>query len=455
MPFVKKVAPTLDETDAPMADAPALEPETLAPAPPAVAVALGNEQRGAQRRAAIHRVLHMEQRTLLHVSGGKQLRRVLLARTLRALPSISDAFVEFMFDSFETRDGLEHILQWLYCLYVDTVANTKGHVYANALLTVIKRMLATLSPRDKALPTLLVEVPALPAPVFDLLTWLCGLSHDADGVPAPDMEQRTLGLVALRDVITNRPADRDSCLDLVLRCTTHQDDVLRGKAIRMVVNQLHPLLLDAANTIVEYATQQLNSANKLVADQDAADGDAGLTEAGLQRVSLFFALCTRVAELVPKLFVSYAACSQPVQAAFHKNMVRPFVPGPVMPHADTLKSCVPTSNRLACRGRLVLSRVPCLMQSRSLFLVPRRLHCKCCTYSATLRTPYRPCCWTPPGQRIHTRKTMCAFCCHASISCRETRFGGSCRRLWCYPQIMSWLACDASSLARLARLWDQ
>jgi hypothetical protein len=317
MPPPRPLAPILDESDAQMADAPAPEPVDASPAPPVVAMALGGEQRAAQRRAAIHRVMHAEQRTLVHACGGKQLRRVLLARTLRTSPALSDAFVEFIFENFEARDGLEHILQWLFCLYADTVSDAKGHSYALALLTVVRCMLNKLSPRDKALPSLLVEVPALPPPVVDFLSWLCGLKPDAEETVVLDIEQRTLGLITLRDVIMSRPADRAACLGLVLQCTTHEDEALRSKAIRMVVNQLHPLV-DVADAIVQHAEQQLEGASELVEEEDAGR----VTEAALQRVSLFFAMCTRTTDLVPKLFATYATCSPPVQAAFNKNMVR-------------------------------------------------------------------------------------------------------------------------------------
>ena len=316
MPPPRPLAPILDESDALMADTAAPEPVDATPAPPVVAMALGGEQRAAQRRAAIHRVMHAEQRTLVHACGGRQLRRVLLARTLRTSPQLADAFVDFIFENFEARDGLEHILQWLFCLYADTVSDAKGHSYAAALLTVMRCMLKKLSPRDKALPSLLVEVPALPPPVLDFLSWLCGLKPDGEEPAVLDIEQRTLGLITLRDVIMSRPADRDVCLDLVLQCTTHEDDALRSKAIRMVVNQLHTLD-DVTGAIVQYAEQQLDAAKGLVEEDDAGR----VTEAALQRVSLFFALCTRTMELVPKLFATYATCSPPVQAAFNKNMV--------------------------------------------------------------------------------------------------------------------------------------
>lgn len=162
--------------------------------------------------------------------------------------------------------------------------------------------------RDKALSLLYVEAPVLPPAALSELEWLCGLCV-RDGHAPADTEQRTLGLITLRDVIANRSAERGASLALVLRCTVHEDETLRSKAIRMVVNQLHPL--DVAKHAIEtFAADGLRQA--LPPEEDA--------EATRCHISLYFALCTRAHALLPQLFEVFAACSPGAKAAFHHHM---------------------------------------------------------------------------------------------------------------------------------------
>jgi symplekin len=153
-----------------------------------------------------------------------------------------------------------------------------------------------------------------------ILEWLVGLGQ-GDGGEAASLEQCTLGLITLRDVVMHRQAERSACLALVLRCTVHADDALRGKAIRMVVNQLHPLAF-AAPEIESFASERLESVLSVdEADAIAVSDDA---EETLRRISLYFALCTRADTLLPRLFSVYAASGPAAQPAFHRNMVRRF-----------------------------------------------------------------------------------------------------------------------------------
>lgn len=165
-----------------------------------------------------------------------------------------------------------------------------------------------------------MDAPVLPAAAMGVLEWLVGLAELPDVEPA-SLEQRTLGLITLRDVVMHRKQERAACLALVLRCTVHADDALRGKAIRMVVNQLHPLPYAAAQ-IEQYAIERAESVPQLAgapADEDAATAD---TEEALRRISLYFALCTRTDALLPRLFSVFAASNASTQPAFHRNMVR-------------------------------------------------------------------------------------------------------------------------------------
>ncbi len=161
----------------------------------------------------------------------------------------------------------------------------------------------------------------LPTSAITLLEWLVGLAELPGTAPAT-LEQRTLGLITLRDVVIHRKQERGACLALVLRCTVHADDALRGKAIRMVVNQLHPLA-HATAEIERFAAERLDAVLQLPpAPPDDAAVVAQLEEA-LQQVSLYFALCTRAPDLLPRLFEVFTGSSASgTQPAFHRNMAR-------------------------------------------------------------------------------------------------------------------------------------
>jgi symplekin len=157
---------------------------------------------------------------------------------------------------------------------------------------------------------------------MDVLEWLVGLAEPSAAEPAT-LEQRTLGLITLRDIVMHRKQERAACLQLVLRCTVHSDDGLRGKAIRMVVNQLHSLQYAAAH-IEQFASERLDSVPLMAAaaTEDAAANAKADTDEALRRISLYFALCTRAEALLPQLFDAFAASSAATQPAFHRNMVR-------------------------------------------------------------------------------------------------------------------------------------
>jgi hypothetical protein len=149
----------------------------------------------------------------------------------------------------------------------------------------------------------------MPSELLSELESLCGLVERPD-TPPTNVEIRTLGLIALRDIVVNRPQERDPGLALILRCTVHADDTLRSKAIRMVVNQLHPLAYAVA-PIEQFAEKQMMASCK----GDRASDDA------LCSVSLFFALCTRSSALIPRLFEAYATAGKGPRMAFSRNMV--------------------------------------------------------------------------------------------------------------------------------------
>ena len=211
--------------------------------------------------------------------------------------------------------------------------------------------------RDKALPSLFVDAPVLPSSAMGILEWLVGLGQSEDG-EAASMEQRTLGLITLRDIVMHRQAERSACLALVLRCTVHEDDALRGKAIRMVVNQLHPLSY-AASQVESFAGKQLDSVLQLqsVIDTEAAAAPDD-TEEALRRISLYFALCTRAETMLPRLFEVYAASGSAAQPAFHRNMVR--LPRPVAHGTRALR--LPPSPSQAGLARTLGPEAPTLLQ---------------------------------------------------------------------------------------------
>ena len=282
----------------------------------------------------------------------------------------------------ERHQGHAHLIQWLYCLYADDLVQPlrKKKGYDEGLLAAARAMLRKLSgarlsallmlgacgllanmlksqtARDKALPSLFVDAPVLPSSAMGILEWLAGLGQSEDG-EAASMEQRTLGLITLRDIVMHRQAERSVCLALVLRCTVHEDDALRGKAIRMVVNQLHPLAY-AALQVESFASEQLDSVLQL---QPASGAEANAvpddTEEALRRISLYFALCTRAEALLPRLFEVYAASGPAAQLAFHRNMV-----GVLKSTARELRKradAPPCFCRLALHARLGRKRQNC------------------------------------------------------------------------------------------------
>ena len=236
---------------------------------------------------------------------------------------------------------------------------------------------AACSPaRDRALPQLFVDAPALPAAALGVLEWLVGLADEASAEPA-SLEQRTLGLITLRDIVMHRAPERAACLQLVLRCTVHSDDALRSKAIRMVVNQLHPLPFCVPD-VEQYASDRLASVQELpgavVADEGAAE-QACIDEA-LRCISLYFALCTRKDALLPRLFSVFAASDAAAQPAFHRNMVRTlwgWLCCCRLPAAH-LSSLL---RRRVLRARLGRNQRRCCGSSRRRRRARRRSRCRC------------------------------------------------------------------------------
>lgn len=248
--------------------------------------------------------------------------------------------------------GHAYAVQWLYSVFAGELAphTLQKPGYEAGLLTAARRIIRQLSgaflctaslstmlhpqilticflavptaARDRALPLLFVEAPTLPASALEMLEWLVGLAEPHDEDPTT-LEQRTLGLITLRDIVMLRQLERGPCLAMVLRCTVHADDALRGKAIRMVVNQLHPLPY-AASQIEEFAKERLQSVPLIEerAGEGATSTATSAADDALRRVSLYFALCTRNEALLPLLFSTYEQSNTAVQPAFNRNMVR-------------------------------------------------------------------------------------------------------------------------------------
>lgn len=285
---------------------------------------------------------------LCTAAGAHALRAVLLPRVLEALADEASnvSFLKYVGDDYGGREVSRHesilsslsarrtqghalIVQWLYCHHASVLRGRAGgeQAYERSLLDSV-RMLHSCLPgvhlpllvarpnprriaRDRALPLLCVEAPVLPSTLLGELELLCGLSQAPSA--QDDLEMRTLGLVALRDIVMNRAQEREASLSLILRCTVHVDDALRSKAIRMVVNQLHPLVYAAAS-IEQFAGELLLGACQAGTTVEADEA--------LRCISLFFALCTRVSHLIPRLFVSFATACEGARTAFCRNMVR-------------------------------------------------------------------------------------------------------------------------------------
>ncbi|KAK6116189.1 hypothetical protein DH2020_008458 [Rehmannia glutinosa] len=254
-----------------------------------------------------------------------------------------------------------HILYHLHSLVISDSASSAAAVYEKFLLGVAKSLLGDLPASDKSFSRLLGEVPCIPDSVLGLLDDICTKRHS--GADARDGDRVTQGLGAVWSLILGRPLCRQACLEIALKCTTHPEDDVRAKAIRLVSNKLYTISY-ISEKIEQFATDKFLSAvdqrfsdsfspstdsekriggevesaetsisGSQVSDPGISENDAvkGVQDASLNDssnifsqahsvMSLFFALCTKKPILLQLVFDNYARAPKAVKQAVHRHI---------------------------------------------------------------------------------------------------------------------------------------
>ncbi|KAK6130549.1 hypothetical protein DH2020_035695 [Rehmannia glutinosa] len=314
-----------------------------------------DHQRNA-RRMALERIFNSYQNS--QRTDFKQTQIALVAR-LFAQIDVNDVI-----GMVQKRIGHElvlHILYHLHSLVISNSASSAAAVYEKFLLGVAKSLLGDLPASDKSFSRLLGEVPCIPDSVLGLLDDICTKRHS--GADARDGDRVTQGLGAVWSLILGRPLCRQACLDIALKCTTHPEDDVRAKAIRLVSNKLY-MISYISEKIEQFATDKFLSAvdqrfsdsfspstdsekriggevesaetsisGSQVSDLGISENDAvkGVQDASLNDssnifsqahslMSLFFALCTKKPILLQLVFDNYARAPKAVKQAVHRHI---------------------------------------------------------------------------------------------------------------------------------------
>lgn len=111
-----------------------------------------------------------------------------------------------------------------------------------------------------------MEAPALPASVLGpfLDTVLCEPAESVDACE-PEVERATVGLLAARDIVLERPPSREPAVTAVLRAARGLNATLRDRAVRLLVNRLWTALGGALQPEILQAA--LESLDQLAAVQ--------------------------------------------------------------------------------------------------------------------------------------------------------------------------------------------
>jgi symplekin len=329
-------------------------------------VPLTEEQQTSLSKAALVRIL--DGHKTIAAAGGGDLRVALLARLVtQSCDDVEalEALQKHILADYQSHKGHEVALHVLYQLYAEQASNSSEiaasttAAYDRFLLSVAQGLRDSLPSSDKSLSRLLGDAPLLPLTSLKLVEDLC---NPEGGGEVPTGDRITQGLSALWSLILQRPPTRGTCLKMALKCTVHESDDVRAKAIRLVANKLYPLTY-VAQTIEEFAVQSLlavvdlkqtdtgqgdsmdidsikatqgangdqQSGNGLApmdiavvkdeSQQNIAKSSPALSISDAQRcMSLFFALCTKKHALLQQLFEVYGRASKAVKQAVHRHI---------------------------------------------------------------------------------------------------------------------------------------
>jgi symplekin len=247
-----------------------------APIQPIPFVPLTEEQQTSLSKAALVRIL--EGHKTIAAAGGGDLRVALLARLVtQSCDDVEalEALQKHILADYQNHKGHEVALHVLYQLYAEQASNSSEiaasttAAYDRFLLSVAQGLRDSLPSSDKSLSRLLGDAPLLPLTSLKLVEDLC---NPEGGGEVPTGDRITQGLSALWSLILQRPPTRGTCLKMALKCTVHESDDVRAKAIRLVANKLYPLPY-VAQTIEEFAVQSLLAVVDLK-QTDTGQGDS-------------------------------------------------------------------------------------------------------------------------------------------------------------------------------------
>jgi len=118
---------------------------------------------------------------------------------------------------------------------------------------ILKRILYSFKPKLKSsndnapFNSFLLKIPVITEDVFMFLSEYCD-----------DADRSSIGIFSLRDLIIHRPQCRTPGLKLLLRYTAHNNDLLRGPAIRLVISHLLPYTMFEPR-IINFAKMLINT----------------------------------------------------------------------------------------------------------------------------------------------------------------------------------------------------
>ena len=211
------------------------------------------------------------------------------------LNSVNGVLRRAVADKESRRDGLKLGLRVLFELYAREKRGASEDAYDRSLLVFLEALRDGLDAEErKLLAEALLGAPRLPDAAIAFLGDLC---ESANYV--------ALGLGALRDVATQRPAARDLCLKRALELTRRPDVApeVREKAVRLATNQLWPNPA-LQGTVVAFARSRLEKAAQ--EGPESTKGDDALA-AARRELALVVALCVKDASLVPDVIRAASA----------------------------------------------------------------------------------------------------------------------------------------------------
>ena len=276
---------------------------------------------------------------------------------------------------YET-EGVNMLMKWLTTLYAQEIAFEFSYVpYDQAISAAIECLTrgvagatsttAMASGAKKPLSQLLCDVPSLPGAVWHAIRVMCRLEEGDDKFPRTD-ETTVLVLSVLQDIILERPPARDDALEVCLACAMHEDESVRGRAIRLIANRLYPVKY-LTKRIEAYATAGLErgresgeraleealeniqrekdakeakeqekeneTEEKMELDEDTQgvgekeeqeeekiDHLARACDVAVGPMLLYCALCARNLKLLNGLFKAYASLKSELQGAMHRHV---------------------------------------------------------------------------------------------------------------------------------------